>query len=122
MVNPNPVTQSNPRPFVKIFWEIHFFPTKDLESAVTPSEVAKPTVNMLIPQDVLPSWDAQFLLKMMSVFHSASTKLVEELLKQAKSLKDFTEKDADQNFEIAKMITWIKLLQEMIERLKSDIS
>ncbi len=119
MVNP---TQQAPRAFVKVFWEIRFFPV--MSNPDLSKEEPLPLKNramFYISPDSLPTVDAQTLVKLMSAFHKSSKEMVENLLAQAKSLEEFKEEDADRNFEIAKMITWIKMLQDLIERLRKDI-
>ena len=124
----NPIQTPN-KPFIKILWEIHFFPpepekpgTELIKAPPSAKNLIKAHEHLFVPPAMTNAGDVQFLLKMMTMFHSTSAKLVEELLAQAKSLKDFTEKDAEQNFEIAKMIGWIKMLQQLIDKLKNDIT
>ncbi len=124
----NPLQTPN-KPFIKILWEIHFVPAESEPkenppiSAPPMQELIKaPEQHLFVPPTFTNPADAQFLLKLMTMFHTTSAKLVDELLSQAKSLKDFTEKDAEKNFEIAKMIGWIKMLQQLIEKLRHDIS
>lgn len=118
MVNP---TQQAPRAFVKVFWEIRFLPLFN-KPDLGEEPPLKGRAMFYIPPESIPTVDAQTLVKLMSAFHQSSKEMVDNLLAQAKSLEEFKEEDADKNFEIAKMITWIKMLQELIERLRKDIN
>lgn len=119
MVN---LSQSTARSFVKVMWEIRFFPLlENLPDVEENSIPLRERVLFYIPPEALPTADAQTLLNLMNLFHSSSKQLVETLLQQAKSLEDFKEEDADKNFEIAKMISWIKMLQHLVDRLKKNM-
>jgi len=115
-----PALPTKPRPFTKTLWEIRFLSSDLTQMNPNPSKAAP--IAVFIPPELMPTADAEFLINLMSLFHSASKKMVDELMHQVTGLAEFTEEDAPKNLEIAKMISWIKLIQQMIERLRKEIS
>lgn len=111
----------DPKLFARTLWEIRFI-TNPTTVNIGSKETHLPPITLFVPAEMMPTAQADFLLKLMGVFHSASAKMVEDLLQQAKGLAEFTEADTSKNLEIAKMISWIKMIQEMIEHLRKDLS
>jgi hypothetical protein len=116
-----PSSPQTPRPFIKTLWEIRFISTDLLPQGLS-GQSRSPPVAIFIPSELMPTADAEFLLNLMGIFHSASKKMMDELMHQVTGLAEFTEADAPKNLEIAKMISWLKLIQQMIERLRGEIT
>lgn len=110
-----------PSSFTKILWEIHFDNTKGAPT-IQNNLSQTPPLSLEIPAELLQGGNEEIILKLMHVFHAASSKIIEELMKQVTKLEDLTDETTTKNLEIAKMISWIKMIQQMLDKLKHDLN